>query len=155
MKPILCVVATSASSFGLAVSDAYLGSARPLPSVTSLADAKDTCLEERVGALTLALPLQHGSVERQRAAEILRDRLYLELVDKDPLKSTTSVPPALLVSKMNCHMSLEEARQLAVEQVEMWEDVDFDDDSSPSTDAAVALNCFLWKYTGGWANTFG
>jgi len=158
MKPILCVVAAtpSSTSFGLAVSDAYLGCCRPLPSVTSLADVKDVCLEERVGALTLALPMRHVSNERQKAEAQIRENLYFELVDNDRLMHFTGAGgrTALLVSHIDHHMTIEEAKQLAKEQVEMWEDINFED-SSPSTDAAVALNCFLWKYTGGWANTFG
>ena len=38
---------------------------------------------------------------------------------------------------------------------EMWEDIDNDAVDDPSTQAAIALNLFLWKETGGWANTFG
>ena len=38
---------------------------------------------------------------------------------------------------------------------EMWEDIDNDAVDDPSTQAAIALNLFLWKETSGWANTFG
>lgn len=145
LKPILCVVAQTSSYYGLAVSDAYLGSARPLPSVASLHDLEEACWAENAGALTLALPLS-GDVP---TAENIRDGLYYKLLHDDRLNAR--IP---LLTTINDPMSLTEARREAQANVELWEAIDLDD-PSPSRDAAVALNSFLWKHTGGWRNTFG
>lgn len=155
MKPILCVVAHTSSYYGLAVSDAYLGSARPLPCLASLTDLEDACWEHGVGALTLALPLQRSSSSLSLSfldvptADRIRDSLYWKLLHDDRLNAR--VP---LLTKFDEQMTPRKAQQLAQEQVELWEAVDLDN-PSPSTDAAVALNNFLWKHTGGWRNTFG
>jgi hypothetical protein len=149
MKPILCVVAHQSSYFGLAVSDAYLGSARPLPCVTSLTDLEDACLEENVGALTLALPLLGTMAIDTHTADNIRDGLYYKLLHDDRLNAR--VP---LLTTINEQISLDQARKEAKEQVELWEAIDLDN-PSPSRDAAVALNSFLWNHTGGWRNTFG
>jgi len=54
------------------------------------------------------------------------------------------------------HLTLSEARKMAMEEQEMWEEVSLDCDTiSPETHAACALNAFLWRHTGGWRNTFG
>ena len=147
MKPILCVVAQTPSYYGLAVSDPYLGSAAPLPCVSSLTDLEEACLDQGVGALTLALPLQE--VSDAHTADRIRDALYWKLLNDDRLNA--HVP---LMTKCDEQMTLPQARQLAREQVELWESVDLEN-PSPSRDAAVALNNFLWKHTGGWRNTFG
>ena len=147
LKPILCVVAHTSSYFGLAVSDAYLGHAKPLPAVASLHDLEEACFEQAVGALTLALPL-HGVVD-VHTADSIRDGLYYKLLHDDRLNAR--VP---LLTTIDEQVTIQEAKKIAKEQPDLWDLVDFDDDS-PSTDAAIALNSFLWKHTGGWRNTFG
>lgn len=60
-------------------------------------------------------------------------------------------------------LTLDEATAMAKDEPEMWEECkigghdrcsDNEADLSPSIHAAVALNSFLWKRTGGWRNTF-
>ena len=106
---------------------------------------EEACWAENAGALTLALPLS-GDVP---TAENIRDGLYYKLLHDDRLNAR--IP---LLTTINDPMSLTEARREAQANVELWEAIDLDD-PSPSRDAAVALNSFLWKHTGGWRNTFG
>jgi hypothetical protein len=65
-------------------------------------------------------------------------------------------------------MTLQDARKMAREEPEMWEEIQLDDHDDrdeehpssippsppPEIHASVALNDFLWKHTGGWRNTF-
>jgi hypothetical protein len=51
-------------------------------------------------------------------------------------------------------LSLEEALQRKETEWEMWEEIE-PDDGQASTEAAVALNGWLWQHCGGWRNTFG
>lgn len=51
--------------------------------------------------------------------------------------------------------ALNEARAMAAEEPEMWEEISLGEEPiSPDMQAATALNAFLWKHTGGWRNTF-
>eukprot|EP00557_Chaetoceros_sp_GSL56_P005007 CAMPEP_0176496236 /NCGR_PEP_ID=MMETSP0200_2-20121128/11088_1 /TAXON_ID=947934 /ORGANISM="Chaetoceros sp., Strain GSL56" /LENGTH=263 /DNA_ID=CAMNT_0017894179 /DNA_START=466 /DNA_END=1257 /DNA_ORIENTATION=- len=62
-------------------------------------------------------------------------------------------------------VTLQDARNMAMEEPEMWEEIplswsdqDEQDESGiivpAEIHAAVKLNVFLWRYTGGWRNTF-
>jgi hypothetical protein len=57
-------------------------------------------------------------------------------------------------------MTLQDSKTMAMEEPEMWEEIPLDDDGHssriipPEIHASVALNVFLWRYTGGWRNTF-
>jgi len=94
----------------------------------------------------------------------------------------TQLGPLDLQCFVEDHLTLAEARRFAIEEPEMWEEVDFGDlnldessynggsgksnDSDerstsigckeihPTVHAATALNAFLWRHTGGWRNTF-
>jgi hypothetical protein len=141
-------VARTPNYFGLAISDAYLASAHPLPSVTSLTDLEEICCEEKMGGLTLALPLVELT-PNAFLAEKLRQNLCHRFQHDDGLNA--KVP---LLTTIDETFRLADAKEAALDQVELWEAVDWDD-KSPSTDAAIALNHFLWTHTGGWRNTFG
>jgi hypothetical protein len=58
-------------------------------------------------------------------------------------------------------LTLQDARKMAMEEPEMWEEIPLDHDEyhhqiriEPEIHAAVKLNAFLWKHRGGWRNTF-
>ena len=59
-------------------------------------------------------------------------------------------------------LTLQDARKMAMEEPEMWEEIPFLDYNeyhpsgiaAPEIHAAVKLNAFLWRHTGGWRNTF-
>ena len=52
-------------------------------------------------------------------------------------------------------LTLNDAKNMAAEEPEMWEEISLNDEIiTPSTHAAAHLNAFLWKHTGGWRNTF-
>lgn len=199
LKPIMCVVVShhNPSLYGLAVSDAYLGSARPLPAVAGLHDLEHAVeqVDGGIGGLLLGLPLvrnqnnpssspsfdyenhsllssslshQNNNNVDLHAAENMREGLYYKLLHDDRLNERVPFLSPIENDDTNDYdrninnnnktsddlFTLSQAQKLAQEQMELWEDIDLDD-TSPSTDAAVALNNFLWKHTGGWRNTFG
>jgi RNase H-fold protein (predicted Holliday junction resolvase) len=148
MKSILCIVRRSPSTFGIAISDPYLGHATPLQDVSNERDVEDNIAENGVGALLLALPMartENDTQDNDQAnANVIHQRTLL-------LQHKWNVPLACISDE---RLSFDEARLCTEQEVEMWEDIDLDC-SDLSTDAAVALNRFLWEHTGGWQNTFG
>jgi RNase H-fold protein (predicted Holliday junction resolvase) len=149
MKSILCIVRRSPSTFGIAISDPYLGHASPLQDVSNERDVESTIAENGIGALLLALPMTRTTENDTRDndndnANVMQQRTLL-------LQHQWNVPLACISDE---RLSFDEARLCTEQEVEMWEDVDLDCPDL-STDAAVALNRFLWTHTGGWQNTFG
>ena len=143
MRSVLCIVGCSREVFGLALSDPYLGSARPLEDASDLSAVNAAIDDHGVGALAFALPMQRKEFQSKEARLLrLRDSL---------MEHSWNVPIACTIDD---RLKLEEARKLAMSEIEQWEEVDFDNHSL-STDAAVALNHFLWVHIGGWRNTFG
>ena len=54
-------------------------------------------------------------------------------------------------------LDIDKARDMAIEEPEMWDEISLDDDclqTEPNMHAAASLNTFLWEHTGGWRNTF-
>jgi RNase H-fold protein (predicted Holliday junction resolvase) len=144
MKSILCIVRRSPSTFGIAISDPYLGHASPLQDVSNERGVEDTIAEHGVGALLLALPMTRTDNDTRDHDSLIIQRTLL-------LQHKWNVPLACISEE---RLSLDEARVCTEQEVEMWEDIDLDC-PDVSTDAAVALNRFLWTHTGGWQNTFG
>ena len=79
--------------------------------------------------------------------------------------------PMMSICYYNQQLRMDEARKIANEEPEIWEEISDllgEDDNNTSKvkclplppspplplHAAVGLNSFLWKYTGGWRNTF-
>lgn len=146
MKSILCIVRRSPSTFGMAISDPYLGHASPLQDVSDERDVEDTIKEHGVGALLLALPMvrtENDTRDHGNDNDIHQRSLLLQHKWNVPLACTSDE-----------RLQLDEARLCTKQEVEMWEEIDLDCPDL-STDAAVALNRFLWTHTGGWQNTFG
>jgi RNase H-fold protein (predicted Holliday junction resolvase) len=146
LKSILCIVRRSPSTFGIALSDPYLGHAFPLQDVSNEREVEDTIAENGVGALLLALPMTRteNDTRDHDHANVIQQRTLL-------LQHKWNVPLACISDE---RLPVDEARLCTEQEVEMWEDVDLDC-PDVSTDAAVALNRFLWTHTGGWQNTFG
>lgn len=142
MKSLLCVV-KSPTAFGLAISDPYLGHGTPLHDVSEKAHVQEIVKEQGVGALLFALPMQR--VENDGLEQWVKLRESVLKTD------WPAVPLACLSDE---RITMEQAQLATTQEVEMWEDVDLEC-TDLSTDAAVALNSFLWKHTGGWQNTFG
>lgn len=154
MKPILCIVAGQ-KSIGMALSDAYLGSASPLDSIAGEERIHEAVCEYNVGALAFALAMRPDTNgDRFRSA-------LMESLRKPSSSSRTS--SNLMACVIDEQLSLSEVKQMARDEVEQWENVAplIEDrqigrnDHNLSLDAAAALNCFLWLHTGGWRNTFG
>jgi RNase H-fold protein (predicted Holliday junction resolvase) len=145
MKSLLCIVRRSPSAFGMAISDPYLHHASPLQDVSDERDVENTIAEHGVGALLLALPMARTDKSTRDYANVMYQRTSL-------LQHKWNVPLACISDE---RLSWDEARLSIKQEVEMWEEVDLDCPDL-STDAAVALNRFLWTHTGGWQNnTFG
>jgi hypothetical protein len=146
MKSILCIVRRSPSAFGIAISDPYLGHASPLQDASNERDVEHTIAEHGVGALLLALPMTRSESDTYDQALVIKQRTLL-------LQHPGWNVPLACISEER--LPLDEARLCCQQEVEMWEDIDVDCPDL-STDAAVALNRFLWTHTGGWQNnTFG
>jgi RNase H-fold protein (predicted Holliday junction resolvase) len=144
MKSLLCIVRKNPSTFGLALSDPYLGHASPLQDVSDEREVENTIAEHGIGALLLALPMTRTENDTRDHANVIHQRTLL-------LQHKWNVPLACISDE---RLLLDEARICTEQEVEMWEEIDLDC-LDLSTDAAVALNRFLWTHTGGWQNTFG
>jgi RNase H-fold protein (predicted Holliday junction resolvase) len=141
MKSLLCIV-KSPSAYGIAISDPYLGYASPLRDVSDKGDIDNAITEHGAGALLLALPMVRHTDAGMEA--VMHQRTLL-------LQQKWNIPLACISDE---RLTLDAARLSTKQEVEMWEEIDLDC-SDLSTDAAVALNRFLWTHTGGWQNTFG
>ena len=150
MKSILCLVRTP-TAFGCALSDPYLGHGSPLYEVACQAQVDEIIQDHGVGALLFALPMRRLVVNDDGALALdTLKRQRDSMVQLDWNKA----PLLLACVSDQPQWTLQQARLATRQEVEMWEDVDLDAPCS-STDAAVALNQFLWTHTGGWQNTFG
>mmetsp|Transcript_5039 Transcript_5039/g.10994 ORF Transcript_5039/g.10994 Transcript_5039/m.10994 type:complete len:268 (+) Transcript_5039:350-1153(+) len=91
----------------------------------------------------------------------------LSLCSSDSTKEDEEILAVLRSSEfslqcdINESVTLGDAIAMARDEPEMWEECklsnqesDNEVELSPSVHAAVALNAFLWKRTGGWRNTF-
>jgi hypothetical protein len=137
-KSILCIVRSHNGLFGTALSDPYLAFATPLASSKNLLDVEQVIAEHKPGALAFGLSMRECS-ESQHYRDDLLARSW-----KIPLICKIDEP----------QLSLEEALQRKETEWEMWEEIEPDDEQA-STEAAVALNGWLWEHCGGWRNTFG
>ena len=152
LKPILCIVATTARSdagrrkmfIGTALSDPYLGHASHLLTAMTTDEVEEIIEEQKPGALVFGLPMIRTKARQNIPSQYLEHREKI-------FEHTWSVP---LKCKIDERLTLDEAVSRKETEWEMWEDID-PVDGEPSTDAAVALNAWLWKYCGGWRNTFG
>lgn len=154
LKPILCLVATTAvksgtitkkNLIGTALSDPYLGYAFPLSTVATTHEVEEIIKEHRPGALVFGLPMlnYHTSMPLHEHAIIeSREKIF---------KSKWNIP---LRCKIDERLSLDEALSRKEHEWHMWDDFD-PTDGTPSTEAAVALNAWLYTHCGGWHNTFG
>lgn len=129
---------------------------------TKLVDYSD------VGAIALALPMRNSldssKYQQDDASLAQATRHYLV---QNILKNywNRRFGGNGLVCYIDERLTLNDVRERANEDQDMWEDIvcmipdiDATQQSSnlhPSLHAAVALNQFLWHQTGGWQNTFG
>jgi hypothetical protein len=142
MKSILCIVRSHQGIFGTAISDPYLGFASPLASVKTLSEVEGVIQAHKPGALALGWSMNpHQSLVDRR---LHRDRL---------LEYDWKIPLVCAIEESH-QISLEEAMRRKETEWDMWEEID-PTDGEASTEAAVALNGWLWEHCGGWRNTFG
>ena len=146
LKSILCLVRREeAKPFSVAISDAYLSFATPLPSCNCLSEIDHIIQEERPGAVVFGLPMK--SVKQDfPMLNALRDQLVVDLQSQEQTAHS-------LVCRYNKQITWQEAVERKKHEWEMWEDIDLL--LEKDVDAAVALNVFLWEHCGGWRNTFG
>lgn len=182
IKPhrVILSVCTRGNSVGFALSDGYFSHASPLrvenPPSLPLADARwwaALLREHSVGAFAFTLPvgLQGPAADAAKAerVELLRTLSHIELSEgiseAAPAGDGSSGAAFALLADS---VSLCEARKLAHEQPELWEDVapflhgpEMDgagplSDAACAAHAAISTNHFLWVECEGWArNTFG
>lgn len=189
----LCPVVTGMSTdrtqgacqVGMAVSDPYLFRASPIVETDTSSPLEiywHSCQPEPednfpetsrgftelihysdVGAIALALPMKTYPVNdyEDQFTRASRDYILKDILT-DYFEQTFS-SKGLVAYIDEPRLTLEEARVMAEDDPDMWEEMeDFLFDSAhhsenihPSLHASVALNQFLWKHTGGWQNTFG
>lgn len=141
-----------------------------------------------IGAIVLGLPMvdtgllvDNASIsQRNEKMELVQSAVFsllnnLLAESRQDDKSTTirNSSPKKERSVLQCfqleeeRMTLQDARKMAREEPEMWEEIQLDDHDDrddehqssipltpPEIHASVVLNDFLWKHTGGWRNTF-
>ena len=117
------------------MSDPYLGYASPVESVESLRDIGLIIGEIQPGALAFG-----------KACDGYEDPIVW-----NHSWGKNDVP---LRCRIETQLSLEEALQRKQTEWEMWEEIDVSNGEA-STEAAIALNAWLWEHCGGWRNTFG
>ena len=134
-KPILCIVKQGQTGIiGTAISDPYLGFASPLESVKRICDVEDIVSTVKPGAL--AFGKSYDGIE----------------IDPTVLNHPWKVSLQCVIDEQ---ISIEEAMKSKETEWEMWEEIEEPSNGKASTEAAVALNGWLWKHCGGWRNTFG
>lgn len=119
-----------------------------------------------IGGILFSPPLLHNP--QQKINTIAIDALMKIMTNKS-ISMNIETDPFYLQCQTQHYLTLSEARQMSLEEPEMWEEIPFFDNTlsindakndieelDPTTHAAAALNKFLWEYTGGWKNnTFG
>jgi RNase H-fold protein (predicted Holliday junction resolvase) len=155
-KSLLCIVAHPDSLIGMAVSDPYLASARPLSVVHGMDRVEEAVRENGVGGILGGLPMiRDGDL----SSTAYKKHHALDMRARDELlKHAWKVTMPLY--SIDKRYTLAQAREAAQNDPWMWEEIDLEEyedgsDSSPSIEAGVALNFFLWEHTEGWQNTFG
>lgn len=115
-----------------------------------------------IGALVLALPMNEGNSEETSNFDDKRLRVVRGSVDKILRNYETDEEHGgsfALRCNIDERLTLTEALNMAKEEPEMWDEIELGGEEGeticPSVQAAVALNNFLWRHTGGWQNTFG
>mmetsp|Transcript_11037 Transcript_11037/g.13053 ORF Transcript_11037/g.13053 Transcript_11037/m.13053 type:complete len:157 (-) Transcript_11037:61-531(-) len=144
LKSIMCIIQSQEGTLGTALSDPYLGFATPLASIPTITEVEKLIQEHKPGGLLFGLPVATSSKATTcSASRILRDKIML-----------SHGWSGLLTCSIDEQLTLEEAIRRKETEWEMWEDIDLSDGEA-STEAAVALNGWLWDHCGGWRNTFG
>jgi hypothetical protein len=133
LRPTKSVLAIGDNS-GLAISDPYLSCACPLPLTATLNSLKQLLAEHGVGGIVL-MPT---------ASDFVPGQLH--------------IPSQILMTEWTTTITLLQARKYASDDL-LWSDIhleDVDDNQvQPNTQAAIALQHFLYSHCGGWSNTFG
>lgn len=111
-----------------------------------------------VGGVALALPMKTQRLDQLR--KIFHD-LHLNGV-RDSIRQIVRNYQGEDTRRFNlqCYvqdrLTWEEAKEMAKNEPEIWEEVDFESKHVASLNACVALNSFLYRHNGGgWPNTFG
>lgn len=130
---------------------------------TSLPQTSEALMESigynDLGGVVLALPMktqvfdkcEHDSddLHLNRACDAMQQvvRNY---------QGDTSIRPFNLLCYVQDRLTMDEAKVMAQNEPEIWEEVEFGKIQVPHMNACVALNYFLYRHNGGgWPNTFG
>jgi RNase H-fold protein (predicted Holliday junction resolvase) len=152
LKSIMCVVRNNKGMLGTAMSDPYLGFASPLASVPTIAEVEQLIQEHKPGGLAFGLPM--AAMTTTTTTTHPPDDCHGERKNV-LLSSHHDWNGVSLICTIDEQLSLEEALRRKETEWEMWEEIDDPGDGEASTEAAVALNAWLWEHCGGWRNTFG
>jgi RNase H-fold protein (predicted Holliday junction resolvase) len=111
-----------------------------------------------LGGVALALPMKTQKFDQCRNTF---DGLHLNGV-RDSMRQIVRNYQGKDIRQFNlqCYvqdrLTWEEAKEMAKNEPEIWEEVDFESKHVASLNACVALNSFLYRHNGGgWPNTFG
>lgn len=166
MRPysLIASVCRVGRTVGVAISDPYLSCAAPLCAVQSAQPlaVQEALRRKPIGALLLALPLEHHHRPRsrqRRLAALLRRALGTRL-------STSAVAIGRLPMIRAAPTALAEVFGKARDAPELWSEVGLPEaqpDAStrlspmlpPAVHAAATLQVVLDEEMGGWPNTFG
>ena len=128
---------------------------------TNLPETQDKLLNSLgyrdLGAVALALPMKTNEFDKFNQTEH-----YLNNV-RDSMRQIVrnyqgdeETRPFNLLCYVEDRLTVEEAKERAKNEPEIWEEVQFESKHVPSMNACVALNSFLYRHNGGgWPNTFG
>jgi RNase H-fold protein (predicted Holliday junction resolvase) len=147
LKSIMCIVWNNKGMLGTAMSDPYLGFASPLASVPTIAEVEQLIQEYKPRGLAFGLPMAATRTTTTHPPDGCHR-------DRNNLLSSHNWNVSL-VCTIDEQLSLEEALRRKETEWEMWEEIEDPGDGEASTQAAVALNAWLWEHCGGWRNTFG
>lgn len=130
---------------------------------TNLPETQDKLLTSLgyrdLGAVALALPMKTNEFDKFRQTF---DGLHLNNV-RDSMRRIVrnyqgdeETRPFNLLCYVEDRLTVEEAKERAKNEPEIWEEVQFESKHVSSMNACVALNSFLYRHNGGgWPNTFG
>ena len=112
-----------------------------------------------LGGVALALPMKTQKSDKSKQDF---DGLHLYSV-RDAIRmivrnyqGDADTRPFNLLCYVQDRLTMDEAKVMAQNEPEIWEEVEFETLNVPSMNACVALNSFLYQHNGGgWPNTFG
>ena len=167
-------------NIGFAVSDPYLGYSIPVqtekftPSISIDINDKvsfqsfpksikrlSECIDYHdIGSVVIGLPLYNEQddmnkdmAELQKVQHVLHQKLET-LISKQESEIELTRTRIKDVLSIHDRSSYSKVLEMAMEEPELWEEIQMNGVFEPEVHVAAILNVFLWNHTGGWRNTF-